>query len=397
MKKSIPSIVVLAGLAVVCILALQRRSHLAMPIVRPGPPEGEASARNPRPHPEGGWIVDGVRWAKKPGTMYFVGRDAKALSRQGHTEDALKLVDAVAHSGSDPADRAAAHAHRALFLHRLNQDAEAIEAAENVFSLVDENPELASNVFHWEAVNLASDLYAKGEQWENALRVNDRLLDHVGGMPAEFASTVFIHRANYLERLGRDAEAAASLDSLFSRYTNYYNAHEFSVPLRLQRANLWDRTHRTSEYVYEMMSLWNEPSVAADPRMSEVGFLLGQSLLDSGRGTEAMAHYREFAGRLESQRGTVYSSANASQNIRNPETYRRDMISILSALSSGHRFDRPDLALEAISRLRQYRTTPQEQHDLDMQEAAIHRSIEQAASRSQASPSPMVAPPASDK
>lgn len=384
-RRSLVTIVILCGIAVLISVLVATRPHFTPTPSQP-PHGSRHAALTPDADRSGGGRADGSISLPLGDRMQTVGRNAKALSREGRTQEALALVEAIAFDSSfSPAERASANAHRAVFLFRMQRMDEAIEAGEATFAIVDEHPELSSRIFHWEAVNTVSVLYSGLQAWEDALRVNDRLLSVIDGMPQEFAGTIYINRAKYLERLGRREEAARSLDSLFARYPHYLNQHAMSIPLRLQHAELHEPTRRGEAYVLDMMSVWNDPELARHRRNIIAGERLGQALLDSGRGPEAMLVYRDIADRLEANR--VHWLTQESSGVRHSvESFNQDMMSALGMMSMGDMHGRADLALEAIARLRRYRTTPSDRHDLDQQEQTILRRIEGEADRHTQSP-----------
>lgn len=370
-----------ALLSVLFVVRWRGAANAGMVATIPGVPSHLQPVSEPVPSPDGGWIVDGVRWKEKPGPMYYVGRSANTLAKGGDYDAALGLVEGLINAGAPPGDLAYAHERRGNYLWKKQRLDEAREALFQALHVIDANPELDGGVPHWTSVNLLSHLLELQGRWEEALAVNDRLLPHVSGMPEEFASTIFTRRADYLSRLGRNEEAAASLDDLFSRYPRLYDRDPSSVHLRMRRAELRDITRRTDDYVLDLMSIWSDPHLSDRPQSDSAGIALARSLHASGRNTEAVSIYHDVANRYEARWADWQDTSRHGLAAMTREQLEQRMISVLSTLTSADAYGRPDLALDAIARMRRYRSSPLEQRDLDMQEQGVLARIEREAAR----------------
>lgn len=346
-----------------------------------GTPSPTQPPDEPTPSPDGGWIVDGVHWKEKPGPMYYVGKSANALAKAGDYEGAITLVDGLISAGAPQQDLAHAHERRGNYLWKLQRHDEAQESLVSALHFYDTNPEFAGVVPHWTSVNLLSHLLEQKGMWEDALAVNDRLIPFVSSMPGEFASTIFTRRANYLNHLGRHEEAASSLDELFSRLPRYYDRHSSSVNLRMRRAEFRDTTRRSEDYILDLLSIWSDPNLTDWPQVDSAGLELARSLHAAGRGAEAVSVYRDIANYYESRWSELQDSSRHGLAAMTRTQLEQRMVSVLGSMTSADAYGRPDLALDAITRMRRYRTTPREQHDLDLQEQGILRRIENNAAQ----------------
>jgi len=339
----------------------------------------------PRQLPDGTWLYRGIRMMYKPGPSYEASRVAQRLWDSGDREGAMALLDALILSDAPAYDVAVALGQKGSYLWLLQRLPEARDAYVEAIATFenDPDPHRPPGMEYGMWANKLSVLFSMERRWEEALAYNDRLLNVNGFFTEGQRQLVLVNRSKYLANLGRNEEAAASLDDLFERFPEYLNRDSLSVTLRLQRAELRDPRRRGEAYIAETQSIWNDPVIRPRFYSQQAGEAWARSLHNAGRNAEAVVVWREVLDHIQANLSEwTNPNRNPSEAVPSPEQLRRDMISICSTLSSAYAYGRPDLALDAIARLRQLE--PGNDASFDIHEDVILRQMEREAARLQA-------------
>ena len=294
-------------------------------------------------------------------------RAAWQFYQAGHPLIAIEVLGEVIANPESTFDLISALRMQGQYLRRLGRAAEAIEAFERLFAIVDQHPELVPQyaLSYASAVEQYVLLLDAQQRYADAAVAAERVL---GAEPGTFddrqVKSLFTASIRALERSGDPAGALAKVEQLLERFPEC-GRDERACDLLALRARLRDPSRSTDGYIAELRAIWADPELGARPGIVEIGRLIADAyrargLLEAAVQQDALTYARATA--------LLAGLDDADPGVALLEESQR---SLLGEMASAHRAGRPDIAEFALLRLIERAPTAAERADLEVQLQAV--------------------------
>ncbi len=311
------------------------------------------------------------RASGEPGHAVMLRKAAAELAAIGSAADAIQILSEVIDHQESIVDHREALRQQGQYYRQIGNTAAALRCFERQAALFHDGASTGSRTgFASGQLSRAEILCSMGSH-QQSLAVLEDVLDvsFDQALPDPLVASAYKWQSINYERLGRRAEAAASLDALLARLPDYGMENGRIVSLHLRRLRLIDPERRSERYWQALVQVWCDERLLRHPEILHIGSALLHSANLRGDPLEHTLFAEEIAGLVEAHRDSWLNA------VENP-TARAQLATKLDAAreqaligmqSSAFNADRLDLLIYALEELQRLEDDPVQRQYLQEQ------------------------------
>lgn len=303
-------------------------------------------------------------------------KTASRLARDGHLNDAIRVLDEIIDRPEHPFDKLSALRQQGQYYERLGNDAAALRAYQVQALFFEANLEQFRDVsLDFASGQLAhSRVLASRGQYATAVSVTDLLFDTdlSTKLPDNMIVSLRLARSEYMERVGRHADAAREIDELFADVPGHGKTDGEAVHIMLRRILLADPSRSSQSSVDALIQIWDTVEFQGNPRILDAGSHLLEALSRRKEYDEFVLFADEISRFIDTNRDSWLSKASDDQQRRRLSRHieQRKRSALVAIQSAAERVGEFDLLVDALEQLRDLESDPKSRIDFQNQ---IHK------------------------